>query len=193
MRYEIADPDGGVSERELGDAEQRHRSLGTASMARPYLIHAVDGASTGPRSRRCAATTGSQTEQSAIGCDCGKSPTSSHGPTTSSGAPLLHPVDAAQEEGKRRRVRVPGGHRRGSGARANRRGVHRRSTLQTGRRRAGCRTCGSRLAGHHSTRALISIRARGWTHWHHLFNPTAVAGRRTGQSVAVDARLQVWA
>ena len=74
----------------------------------PYLIHTVDG-----QEYRTKISTlrgdyrKHRRHDIAIGYDCGRSTTSSLGPTTSFRNALLRPVDARRRSGQRRRIRIP--------------------------------------------------------------------------------------
>ena len=83
------------------------------------------------------------------------------------GATLRNPVDAPKEKRKEHSTTSSVPSQQMTGARAYRRGVRRASILPSGRRRDG--------SGHaHRARwttPTSRFRERGWTHWHHLFNP----------------------
>ena len=101
--------------------------------------------STGPRFRRCAATTGSPTAQSATACGCGRNTTSSRGPTTS----FRSAFTAFSGCGPRRRAKAIDYEfravtRGGSEARTHRRGLC---------RRASRRLAGQGLGAGHADRA----------------------------------------
>ena len=94
----------------------------------PYLIHTVDGTEYRTKIstlrgdyRKDDGSNGNQ--PAPVGEARLQAPAQRHLP----GAPLLRPVDAPQEEGQGRRIRVPRRHGRGPEARAHRRGLHRRS------------------------------------------------------------------